>query len=361
MVTTLFGEGQSYRRLSWSKPTLLGSLSLWEGSDHFVQIEVLAFSETHRRFYFEDIKAFTIRRTSRGLWLHLLFGSFTIVTAAITLWLFLAGYASGGALAWLAIGVPSGFALGWMIHLALGPTCACHVVTPVQNTRLGALGRIRSARKTVSYLARRAQTAQGGTVGEETSALSVESAPVIVPALPGAGQPDALTRESGYDGIPAEGLPRLYPIVSFASLLNAAFLFSLLLWDSYPLRAIQVLFVVGLLALGITCAANSRRKRGNEEAFWFKWIGWALFSVNGLVFLLWYGYGFYLAGLTRTGAPELQLDYAQQMLRISPHGSRFWFWVVLVDACFSMSMGLAGLLAVWQRARPGKDYGHSVN
>ncbi len=347
MVTTLFGESQNYRRLSGSRTTLLGSVSLWEGADHFVQIEVLAFSETHKRFYFQDIKAFTIRRTTRGLWLHLLFGIITVVTAAITLWTFASGYSSGGVLDWLAVLVPSCFALAWLVHLALGPTCACHVMTPVQNARLGALARTRRARKVLAYLARRAQTSQGGAVGVELTPAA-EAGPFIGAGVSfkGSRQPDSLERESGHDESLHEVSSRLYPVVASISLLNAALLFSLLIWDSYPLRAVQVLFIVGLLALGITCAASGRRS-SSDVGSWFKWIGWALFSVNGVIFVLWYGYGIYLAGAARPRAPGLDLNYVQEMLRISPHGSRFWFWVVLVDACFSMLVGLVALFVIW--------------
>ena len=349
MVTTLFGESQNYRPLSRSRTTLLGSLSLWEGTDHFVQIEVLAFSETHKRFYFEDVKAFTLCRTRRGLWLHLLWGVFTVATAAIALWTFASGYSSGGALDWLAVLVPSCFALAWLTHLALGPTCACHVMTPVQNARLGALARTRRARKVLAYLARRAQTSQGSVVTVETAAsLEAGAAGMAGVSFKGPGQPDSLEREPGQDEGLHEVSNRLYPVVSAVSLLNAALLSSLLIWDSYPLRAIQVLFIVGLLALGITCAASSRRSR-RKVAGWFKWIGWALFSVNGVIFVLWYGYGIYLAGAARRPTPGLDLNYVQQMLRISPHGSRFWFWVVLVDACFSMLVGSVALVILFRR------------
>jgi len=334
MITTLFGEGQNYRRLSRARTTLVGSSSLWEGADHFVQIEVVAFSETHKRFYFQDVKAFTLRRTRRGLWLHLLFGLFTVAAAAIAIWTFASGHSAGGVLDWLTVAVPSGFALGWLTHLALGPTCACHVMTPVQNTRLGALTRTRRARKVLEYLAQRAQTSQGGVVGMEPQDQR-QLASAVSPVLGAAASEQKL----------AAGSSRLYPVVSFLSLLNAAFLFGLLVWDSYPLRAVQVLFTVGLLALGITCAVRSRRSTGDLAA-WFKWIGWALFSANGLIFLLWYGYGVYRAGAARPRVPGLELNYVQEMLQISPQGSRFWFWVVIVDACFSMFVGVVGLLVI---------------
>ncbi|RPJ52994.1 MAG: hypothetical protein EHM23_31825 [Acidobacteria bacterium] len=339
MVTTLFGESQNYRRLSRARMTALGSLSLWEGPDHFVQVEVLGFSETHKRFYFGDIKALTVRQTRRGLWLHLFFGGLTIATAAIALWIFASGYSPGGVLDWLTVAVPSGLALGWLVHLALGPTCSCHVMTPVQNAPLGALARTRRARTVLGYLARRAQTAQGGPVGVEGTE------PFMVAGLSRAAQPDS--GESSEVELPGPGSSILYPVVSFASLLNAAILFSLLVWDFYSLRAVQILFIVGLLALGITCVADSRRRRGSEIAAWFKRLGWALFTVNGLVFLLWYGYGFYLAGARQSPASTYELTYVQDMLQISPHGSRFWFWVVLVDACISMLVGLVGLLVIF--------------
>jgi hypothetical protein len=261
--------------------------------------------------------------------------------------MFVSGYSSGGVLDWLTVAVPSCFALGWLVHSVLGPTCACHVMTPVQNARLGALARTRPARKVLTYLSRRAQTSQGGAVRVETDVPAIETGPLIVAGISFKRPrlPDSLEREPGHDENLDAGSSRLYPVVSFAALLNAACLFSLLLWDSYPLRAVQVLFIVGLIALGITCAASSRRRRRSDIASWFKWIGWVLFSVNGLIFSLWYGYGIYLAGLARP-EPGLGLNYVQQMLRISPHGSRLWFWVVLVDACFSMLVGLVGLLAI---------------
>lgn len=348
MVTTLFGEGQTYRRLSRSKPTVLGSLSLWEGADHFVLIEVLGFSETHKRFYFQDIKALSLRQTQRGFWLHLLFGFATLLSGAVALWILGSGNSPGGGWDWLPVAVPSGFAVGWLVHLALGPTCACYVTTPVQNARLGALARTRPARKILGYLARRAQTSQGGAL--EVPVPLTEASVVATPALDEVRQPESIETESSGNEDSETFLPRLYPIVSSISLVNAALLFSLLVWDFYPLRAVQVFFVVGLIILGITCAASTRTNRRSNMASWFKRIGWALFGVNGLVFLLWYGYGFYLAALSRSANPGAELAQVQQMLEISPHGSRFWFWVVLVDAWFSMIVGLAGLLVIlWRK------------
>jgi hypothetical protein len=347
MVTTLFGESLNYRQLSRSRATLLGSLSLWEAADHFVQIEVLGFSETHKRFYFEDVRAFTIRPTWRGLWLHLLFGFFSVLTAAMAVWTFSSGYFSGG-LDWLAILVPSAFALVWGVHLALGPTCACHVMTPVQNAHLGALSRTRQARKVLNYLARRAQTSQGGVA---TSVVAGTEA-AVVPGAPKVGQPGPAgpSQATAFEAGPS----RLYLVLSSTCLLNAGLLFSLLLWDSYALRAVQVLFIVGLLGLGITCAAGSRASSG-QTASWFKPIGWTLFAVNGVVFVLWYGYGMYLASVPRSrAAPGVDLTYVQEMLQISPHGSRFWLWVVLVDACCSMLLGLIGLSIIFLGTRKSK-------
>jgi len=137
------------------------------------------------------------------------------------------------------------------------------------------------------------------------------------------------------------GSTLLRVVVTSLALLNAAFLSGFLIWDSYALRVVQLFLTVTLLGDGITRAATSR-----AAGVRFRRIRWALFAVDGLVFLLWYAYGVYMTSISRPPRAAFEVNFAWDMLRTSPHTSTFWFWVVAVNAVFSAVVGFIGLASL---------------
>ena len=129
-----------YRRLPGKhKGFLVGGIrTLWQGDDHLLSIARHWGSERYRRFYFDDIQAFTIQKTHLGKIQNALIATVTVPFVALAFypekwmnWLF-------GILA--ALG-----ALILLINVLRGPTCAFYIRTAVQNERQLSVNRLREA------------------------------------------------------------------------------------------------------------------------------------------------------------------------------------------------------------------------
>ncbi|MCI0606203.1 hypothetical protein L0156_24720 [bacterium] len=134
--------------------------SLWLGKDHLLHVINRGYSEEYRRFYYRDIQAILVRETSLGK-------TFSIILGII----------AGVSLLFLALGwfvwrwetfalIPMGIAaflwlVLFVVQIASGPTCICHLRTAVQFEQLPSLRRVRSARKAIAMLRQRVEAAQG--------------------------------------------------------------------------------------------------------------------------------------------------------------------------------------------------------
>jgi hypothetical protein len=166
-----------YRRLTWAHSRHSGFVvfthvrsSLWLGADHVLVIDSSGYSETYKRFYFQDIQAVTVRVTRRRLLWNWLLG----VPAFI--------WAAGGASAVLLNGIsglpeiiggvtfPVLLAIPLLINNLLGPTCACQLQTAVQTEQLPSLCRLRKTRRILDRLRPLIAQAQGQLVPEEIPA-----------------------------------------------------------------------------------------------------------------------------------------------------------------------------------------------
>jgi|SRR5438093_3742162 len=144
-----------YLRLPGRVASIAHHHRLWLGPDHLLSVRATGFSEEYKRFYFRDIQAFVIRKTSRRGILTALFALVAMAFALSALlisdpywrgfWAVLAGF---------------GLLLSAVNWLA-GPTCVCHVRTAVQTEQLPTLRRLRTARRVLAPLKQRIEEAQG--------------------------------------------------------------------------------------------------------------------------------------------------------------------------------------------------------
>jgi hypothetical protein len=162
----------SYHRLPGRAQKGFGFVSrnrqqLWMGEDHLLVVDRGPYSERCKRFYLNDIQAITLCPTDAGYKLNvamlLLAGCFLL--AALGLFYF----ASGSAVLDVVFDVSAGIFLGAGVALLLGtgantlygPTCRCFLYTAVQSERLTALGRLRTAQRSVAFLKAATEAAQG--------------------------------------------------------------------------------------------------------------------------------------------------------------------------------------------------------
>jgi hypothetical protein len=132
---------------------------LWLGSDHLLSISSNRFAEQYKRFYFRDIQAFTILRTTRRrIWnfvfalLLLLFGASSAYDDSLWLW---------------AFGIVLFFLL---LNNVLGPTCTVYIQTAVQTEELPSLSRVRRANDLLDRVRPLISAVQGELGAAETAA-----------------------------------------------------------------------------------------------------------------------------------------------------------------------------------------------
>ncbi len=170
-----------YRRLPGRARKFLGAVTLWMAPDHLLLVEMQAYAESYRRFYFRDIQAIVTRRTDRRLVGSILYVCVILVLA--TAWA-----ASTSTVVRVIWQIQTGvLLLLFAIHLGLGPTCACHLRTVLQEVELPPLRRLRTARKVLARLRPLIEQAQGTIPAEEILARAGEL--VEPPARPEAPRP----------------------------------------------------------------------------------------------------------------------------------------------------------------------------
>ena len=155
--------------------------SLWLGKDHLLGIDSNGYGEDYKRFYFRDIQAVTIRKTTRRrLWNWIL--AIPLAPCFIVLIVGLVDISRRqiqtddywGLIGW---GIPFGIVLGLMLTNTLrGPGCVCHLHTAVQTEELPSLNRVRRARMVLDRLRPLIAAAQGQLAPEEIPARMQELA-----------------------------------------------------------------------------------------------------------------------------------------------------------------------------------------
>lgn len=169
----------SYQRLTRAYPrrgfsiSFMSRVSLWLGPDHLLLSDRIGYTETYKRFYFQDIQAIILRQTNRyAAWNAVLAALLGLSLVGLLMFLFgpgksIAGSITCGLLAAL-------FFIPLVINLLLGPTCSCYLRTAVQNEDLPPLRRVRQTQKFLNKLNPLILAAQGGE----------NLAPTISPAIP---------------------------------------------------------------------------------------------------------------------------------------------------------------------------------
>jgi hypothetical protein len=164
-----------YRRLPGRSWGLLGRTTLWQGSDHILQVQSRGYSEAYRRFYFREIQALVLRPTTR---------SRNISLVLLTLALLAFGAAMlgtpPGTIFWLVLGTP--FALALLAQAPGGPSCIVHVRTAIETSQLTALCRRRTAERSLAAIAELVEGVQGTATPAETALFADTAEALATPA-----------------------------------------------------------------------------------------------------------------------------------------------------------------------------------
>ncbi len=244
----------SYRRLPGRSWGLLGRTSLWQGNDHFLHVQSRGYSETYRRFYFREIQAVILRRTSRSRnW------SLALLGLCLTLFAAAALGTSPGTLFWAILGIP--FAIGLLVHALRGPSCTVHLRTAIESSHLSALSRVRPAERSLARISTLVETEQGALSLQEialrgetgpTTAAPIEPPPQVTGFPSSATAPPPLP-----DGRPLRRHFALFVLLLVDAVLSAGQVWA----PGQLLGAAAIALGLAQLLLAIFALVEGRRRR----------------------------------------------------------------------------------------------------
>ncbi|MBV9128347.1 MAG: hypothetical protein JO117_09705 [Verrucomicrobia bacterium] len=159
---------QNLQRLPGRAPMFLQfvglNASLWLDDACLLLADSQLLRDSYRRFYYADIQALQLRRTSRGLVYNIL----ALLGIVFCLLIFAAVNSRGAHVFWLGAAVVSAILL--TINLLRGPTCRCQVQTAAGRVALVSLSRARAARRAFARIRERIAAAQGALPAPESVA-----------------------------------------------------------------------------------------------------------------------------------------------------------------------------------------------
>ena len=341
-----------YRRLPGWGPRKTGLFAgfgtrcrLYLGEDHILAIDNHGFSEDYKRFYFADIQAILTRKTSR--W---------IVEAAIVL--LVAACMTGCSLLLLSRPL-GGFWMGLSImlviyllyHLARGPSCACHIVTAVQEDLLPTVNRLRISRQVIPLLKSAVERVQGRVNAEEMAAAPVEDGPRY------AGPERNGARGSAGRGMAArpDGRYRGWAHVAAFCLLLVAGILALIDLTARHLPLLMTLCTLlgAAFSLFVIVALVKQRRGGASRAV--RSLTWACFALICLSFCL--GYAVTVQAMihvmmVRPNMAPDQWNIGRTVMSLSPRSSPFLMVSYGFEAACSVVLGAFGLASVlrWRKS-----------
>lgn len=139
---------------------------LWQGKDHFLQVIKEGYNEYYKRFYFKDIQAILVHKTSRR-------STISRLLSAVALSLAFVGLVSAlitenpVLIVLLPVTLAAPFVIAIVINIMRGPTCDVMLRTGVQQEQLYSLRRFKTAVATVQRMRATVEAAQGALNPED--------------------------------------------------------------------------------------------------------------------------------------------------------------------------------------------------
>ena len=143
-----------YQKLPGARRTPFRKATLWLAGDHILSIDSHRFSEEYKRYYFKDIQAIVVRRTTGSTAMS---KAFDLVVAIVLVLLALAAWRLESRGAAIVGGL---ILIQFVIIKSLGPRCVCQLITAVSSDKLLSLNRLRTAEKALRIIGPLVQEAQ---------------------------------------------------------------------------------------------------------------------------------------------------------------------------------------------------------
>ena len=308
---------KQYTRLRGA--ALISSNRLYLMPDHLLSISTTFFSEDHMRFYYKDIQAIITRKTLMGKILNLSFGILLII-------FFIPALRLNGGWAVFFFTVTGLFFLLLIINWLRGPTCICHILTPIQTVRLHALKRIRNAKKAMDQLLPLIESTQGILSRESISEIQQEeeSKPAIKKAL------TAFRHEQG-----------TFHIFLFSLLLiNGVFITIDIFYQNIALSLISSLI---MMATAVFLIISLIKQTGSNLYKALKVITWSTVLYMCVALISSYIVSFY-AMIKNPGISNNQLEFFNKISSLSPMENPWLMGLSVFDLSCSFIIGISGLL-----------------
>jgi uncharacterized membrane protein len=139
--------------------------------DHLLLVSRSGFTETYKRFYFRDIQAVIIRKTSTAFVISFILA----ILAFLCLLLTISRSSAEAGITWALI--TALFVVPALVSLWRGPSCVTPIKTAVQTEQLAAWSRMRAARKGMAMIRPRLLEAQGEFAPQELKASPDQQVP----------------------------------------------------------------------------------------------------------------------------------------------------------------------------------------
>ncbi len=306
--------------------------TLWLGPDHLLVVDSMGgYTENYKRFFFRDIQAFQVRRTTRGriwsavlLFLSLVGGALAWTVSDVAWWYF-----------WMAVGMFFGLLL--LANVLQGPTCVTHIRTAVQVEEIPSLRRLRNVRRVLERLRPLIEQAQGTLDPSLVAGTDGVPGPAASPAIGAA-------RDRASAATPYRGGPHLV-------------LFSLLLVDalhtglSFTFQHVALVVVAGFLWGGIGISLILALIRGQEAKLsaWLRNVTWGALGYGILAMGLSYAHQIALSiEASESGVAPDQWQILARYAELSPWDTPLLMATMLISLVGSTLLGVMGLAAAWR-------------
>jgi len=127
------------------KGFFIGHHTLWQGSDHLLQIYSRMGVEDYKRFYFDDVQAIITRKTGVGKIQNIIIGALAGLFCLFTL-------TSAGGWSYFHGCIAAIILIFLLINVYKGPTCETVLLTAVQTEKLHSLHRLKTAQPVMDRL-----------------------------------------------------------------------------------------------------------------------------------------------------------------------------------------------------------------
>jgi len=303
--------------------------TLWMAGDHILSIDNNVFTEDYKRFYFNDIRAIIIQKSSKRLVRNIVFSIFAAVFALIA-------YFSGDIARSIFFIISALFVLCIFINTVRGPTCTGTLLTEVHREVLPSLNRIRIATKVCNILETKIEKAQGGRLTRDM--LMKEELSRVANQNQDESRYDTKRHPNTVQTSPYKGMIHL--VVFILVVINGLFTGFELLHHTLTINIIQS-FIILLFTTGVIISLVKQSSTDMPKAL--KTITWCIL---GYVCLSYVSSQIVMIStmMKNTSAFMNQWNMYRAIWDISPYDSLFMFVYNLISMTLSLLLGSAGLI-----------------